>query len=129
VDGRHHVIFERLSRTQPWNGNVFLAIVGVDGRFFFEGNAQVLHRFGSRGYGASVRFQHPHVRNFNPLVGGTVSDYKLAPLFHAGFALDLDSGGEFAFASPIAFKAVGRAHLFHHKSLLRIIRSGFRCFL
>ena len=39
VDGRHHVVFEHFSRTQSRHGNVLLAIVGIDRRFFFERDA------------------------------------------------------------------------------------------
>ena len=39
----HHVIFQNFAGTQAWDGDVFLPVVGVNGRLTLDRSGQVLH--------------------------------------------------------------------------------------
>ena len=126
MNHRDHVVFEDFAGAQAGDGDVLLAVIGVDRRLLFEGGAEVLDGVGSGfDYGA-VGFDDADVGDLDAFVGGVVADLNLSPLLDSGLALHLDAGGGFLAAGAIAFKTVGRAVLLDDEGLLGIIVLG--CF-
>ena len=129
MNDRDHVIFEHFAGAQAGNGDVLLAVVGVDGGFVFDGGAEILHGIFAGFDHGSVFFEHAHIRNLDALVGGVVTLLQLSPLLHAGFALHANAGLGLFPSGAIGLKAVVGVHLLDDEGFLRIVgmlRFGLR---
>ena len=121
VDHRDHVVFEHFAGAQAGNGDVLLAVVGVDGSFALDGSTEILHGVVAGLDDGAVFFQNADVGNLDALVGGVVALLQLSPLLHAGFALHADAGGRLFASGAVGLEAVVRVHLLDDEGLLRIV--------
>ncbi len=108
VDHRNHVVLKHFAGTQAGNGNVLLAVVGVDGSLAFDGSAQILDGIVAGLDDGSIFLENTHIGNLDALVGGVVALLELAPLLYAGFALHTNAGGGFFASGAVGFEAVAR---------------------
>src|SRR5271155_4496799 len=106
MNHRYHVVFERFAGAQAGDGNVLLAIVGVDRSLLLQWSAEILHGIVAGLHHGAILFDDTDVGNLHPLVGGVVANLNLPPLLNSGLALHADASDGLFATGAIAFKAV-----------------------
>ena len=119
------VIFEHLAGTQARDSDVLLTVIGVDGSLLLKRSAQILNGIIPGLHHSAVGFDHADVSNFNPLIGGVVSNLNLTPLLNSGLALHANSSDGLLAPGAVIFETIDGFVLLDDKGFLRIVALCF----